>query len=170
MKLLTGRLLATGSALMLATIALVTSSETAPPHSPPPEIEKAILARMNEIQAAAEALDADQVFRFVIEDDAGVIAQNGKLFMTRSNALESTRQSFESLRQAGAHLAYHFDQQHVTLLSPSLALVVGEGTTSVSTADGRNSKTQFAQSVLLLRTNGDWKVFHAHRSFVPPLP
>ena len=155
---------------MLVTIGLVTSSETASLNSTPPEIKKTVLARMNEIQAAAEALDADKVFTFVLEDDVGVIAQNGRVFMTHSNALESTRQSFESLRRADARLEYHFDQQRVTLLSPSLALVVGEGTTSVSTADGRNSKTQFAQSVLLLRTNGDWKVLHAHRSFVPASP
>jgi hypothetical protein len=63
---------------------------------------------------------------------------------------------------------YHFDFQRVTLLSPSIALAVSEGTTSVMTGDGRDTKVPFAQSVLFVLTNGDWKVFHAHRSFVSP--
>jgi hypothetical protein len=95
-----------------------------------------------------------------------VIAQNGRVFLTRSNALESTRESFESLRNAGARLEYRFDYQHVAMLSPTIALATGEGATIVTTADGKISKTPFAQSVLLVLANGDWKVFHAHRSFV----
>ncbi|HWC61434.1 MAG TPA: nuclear transport factor 2 family protein [Verrucomicrobiae bacterium] len=148
--------------------ALVTGSQTVAPTPKQSEVEKAILARLNEIQTAAQALDADKVFSFVMENNAGVVAQNGKIFMTRADALESTRQSFQSLQNAGAHIEYRFDHQEVTLLAPAIALVTAEGVTSVTTEDGRISKTPFAQSVVLLLTNGDWKVFHAHRSFVSP--
>jgi hypothetical protein len=86
--------------------------------------------------------------------------------MTRGDALESTRQNFVSLQNAGAHLEYHFDRQDVTFLTPAIALVTGQGLTTVTTAEGRTAKVPFAQSVVLLLTNGDWKVFHAHRSFV----
>jgi len=169
MKIISIKLFLAAAAVVSVMIALVTDSQKAPPSNAiSAEIEKTILAQLNEIQTAAQALDAERVFTFVLDNETGVIAQNGKIFLTRSNALESTRQDFESLRNAGARVEYHFDYQHVTLLSPTIALATGEGTTSITTQDGKNPQLQFAQSVLFVLTNGDWKVFHAHRSFVPP--
>ena len=128
-----------------------------------PEIQKAVLARLAEIQNAAQALDSDKVFSFVLENDEGALAQNGKFFLTRKEALESTRQGFQRLQKVD----YRFDQQHVTFLSPTIALATGEGSSSATTEDGRTFTTRFAQSVVLVLTNGEWKVFHAHRSFPP---
>lgn len=127
------------------------------------DVQKAVLARLAEIQNAAEALDPDKVFSFVLENDQGVLAQNGKLFRTRREALESTKQGFQGLQK----VEYRFDQQYVTLLSPTVALATGEGLSSATTKDGRTFTTRFAQSVIFVLTNGDWKVFHAHRSFPP---
>jgi len=156
-------LLAT-AALTIVTIALVSRSQTAPVANPARAVsEKAILARLNDIQTAAQAFDADKVFSSVMENNEGVIAQNGKVFLTRSDALDSTRQSFASLQNAGARVEYHFDQQHVAFLSPTIALATSEGLTSVTRGDGSILKTQFAQSVVMVLTNGEWKVFHAHR-------
>jgi hypothetical protein len=161
-------LLAT-AALAIVAITMVTESQIAPAAaSASADAEKRILARLNEIHTAAQALDADKAFSFVLENNAGVIAQNGKLLLTRSNALESTRQRFEALQSAGARIEYRFDEQHVTLLSPTIALATGEGLTTVTSAGGTTTKTPFAQSVVLVLTNGDWKVFHAHRSWVVP--
>ena len=169
MKTISIKKILTAAAVVSVMIALLADSQKAPPSNvTSAEIEKTILARLNEIQTAAQALDADKVFSFVLDNDAGVVAQNGRIFLTSSNALESTRRDFESLQNAGARVEYHFDYQHVTLLSPTIALVTGEGTTTITTQDGKSPKVQFAQSVLFVLTNGDWKVFHAHRSFVPP--
>jgi ketosteroid isomerase-like protein len=162
-------LLLAAVASIVVAITAVTESETAPAASIPADAEKAVLARLADIQSAAQALDADKVFSFVMENNAGAIAQNGKLFLTRSDALDSTRQSFESLQAAGARIEYRFDQQHMTFLSPTIALATGEGLTSVTGSDGRIVKTPFAQSVVFVLTNGDWKVFHAHRSFEVPV-
>ena len=126
-----------------------------------PELEKAVLARLAEIQNAAQALDPDKVFSFVLENDTGVLAQNGKLLLTRKEALESTRQGFRGLQKVD----YRFDQQHVILLSPTVVLAAGEGLSSATTDDGRTFTTRFAQSVVFVLTNGEWKVIHAHRSF-----
>ena len=60
-----------------------------------------------------------------------------------------------------------FIQQHVTVLSPTIALVTGEGEVSVETEDGRTFDSLFAQSVVFLQTEGEWKVYHSHRSFAP---
>jgi hypothetical protein len=98
---------------------------------------------------------------FVLENDTGELAQNGKLLLTRKEALESTRKGFRGLQKVD----YRFDQQHVILLSPTVALAAGEGLSSATTDDGRTFTTRFAQSVVFVLTNGEWKVIHAHRSF-----
>jgi SnoaL-like domain len=129
----------------------------------PKDIEKAVRARLAEIQDAAQGLDPDKVFGFVLENDTGSLVQNGRLFLTRKEALESTRQGFRGLEKVD----YRFNQEHVTLLSSTVALAVGEGMSSATTQDGRTFTRPFAQSVILILTNAEWKVFHAHRSFPP---
>jgi hypothetical protein len=132
-------------------------------NSTSPDVRKAVLARLAEIQDAAQALDPDKVFSFVLENDQGALAQNGRLFLTRQEALESTKQGFQGLRK----VSYRFDEQHVTLLSPTVALAVGGGESSATLDDGRTLSTHFVQSVVFVLTNGEWKVFHSHRSFPP---
>ncbi len=146
----------------LAVAALVFSSPGQVKNQPGnSQVEKAILNRLQEIQNAAQALDPEKVFSFVVENDRGALVQNGKLFLTRKEALDSTKQGFRGLQKVD----YNFTQQHVTLLSPTVALVVGEGSSSAATLDGRTFSRPFAQSVVLVLTNGGWRVFHAHRSF-----
>lgn len=145
--------------LIIAAVSQGQSSKS----SASPDAQKAVLARLAEIQGAAQALDPDKVFSFVMENDTGALAQNGKLLLTRKEALESTKQGFQTLQK----VSYRFDEQHVTLLSPTVALAVGEGESSATLSDGRTLSTHFVQSVVFVSTNGEWKVFHSHRSFPP---
>jgi hypothetical protein len=148
--------------ILLALAAIVTVSfGQATKTSDTSNIERAVLARLAEIQSAAEALDPDKVFSYVLENDKGSLAQNGVLLLTRKEALESTRRGFQGLKK----VAYTFDQQHVTVISPTVALATGEGSSSFTTTDGRVYTTRFAQSVVFVLTNGEWKVLHSHRSF-----
>jgi len=142
-----------------ATVGQAQSSDS----SVPPEIRKALLARLAEVQTAAESLDADRVFSFVLENNEGALAQNGRVFLTRKEALESTRQGFQRLRR----ITYQLDEQHITMLSPTVALVTGEGSSTATTVDGRTFTNRFAQSVVFVFAQGEWKVFHSHRSFPP---
>ena len=151
------------AAVLVGIAVVIASPGPSSKGSAPPEVEKAVLARLAEIQSAAQALDADKVFSFVLENDRGALVQNGRLLLTRPDALASTKQGFQGLQK----MEYTLDPQHVTLLSPTVALVVGEGSTSATTEDGRTFTRRFAQSVVLALTNGEWKVFHAHRSFPP---
>jgi|WetSurMetagenome_2_1015567.scaffolds.fasta_scaffold171029_1 hypothetical protein len=148
--------------VLLMTAATVVHAQFIP-NSTPPDIQKAVLARLAEIQNAAQALDPDKVFSYVLENDSGSLAQNGKLFLTRAEALESTRQGFQGIQKVG----YRFDGQHVTLLSPGVALVTGEGASFATTDYGRTRSTRFAQTVIMVLMNGEWKMLHAHRSFPP---
>lgn len=147
--------------VIIAAVFVSQGQSTKPPGSP--DVQKAVLARLAEIQSAAQALDPDKVFSFVLENDAGALAQNGKLFLTRKEALDSTKQGFQRLQK----ISYQFDEQHVAVLSPTIALATGEGSSSATLDDGRTLTTRFAQSVVLVLTNGEWKVFHSHRSFPP---
>jgi ketosteroid isomerase-like protein len=161
-KMISTKATMVAAASVLAVAAIVSVSRgQATKHSDAAGTEKAVLARLGEIQNAAQGLDPEKVFSFVLENDQGALVQNGRLFLTRQDALEATKQGFQGLQKAD----YKFDQQHVTLLSPTIALAVGEGSSSVTTDDGRTFTRSFVQSVLLVLTNGEWKVFHAHRSF-----
>jgi ketosteroid isomerase-like protein len=131
--------------------------------STPADVRQAILARLAEIQHAAESMDAEKVFDYVLPNDSGVLAQNGRLILTRDEAREATARGFRGLQTA----AYRFDQQHVALLSPTIALATGEGMSSATTDDGRTFSGRFVQSVVFILKDGEWMVYHAHRSFVP---
>ena len=123
--------------------------------------EKQILNRLAQIQQAAEALDAEKVFSFVLENDQGALVQNGRLLLTRSEALASTKRGFDGLQK----VSYKIDQQHISLLSPTIALAIAEGVSVATTRDGATFNTPFTQTVVFVLTNSEWKVFHAHRSF-----
>ncbi|TWT82688.1 hypothetical protein CA13_41510 [Planctomycetes bacterium CA13] len=131
--------------------------------SNPSGAEQAVQARLAEIQTAAESLDPEKVFSFVCENDKGALIQNGEFLLTREEALQATKRGFENLDK----ITYRFDQQHTTLLSPTIALATAEGMSSVTTKNGRTFSSKFAQSVVLILADGEWKVFHAHRSFPP---
>jgi ketosteroid isomerase-like protein len=156
-----GTLLLVSTFLLIA--AAVISKGQSGKNSSSSDVHKAVLARLAEIQSAAQALDPDKVFSFVMENDQGALAQNGKLFLTRKDALESTKQGFQQLQK----VSYQFAEQRVTLLSPTVALAVGEGESFATLDDGRTLDTHFVQSVVFVLTNGEWKVFHSHRSFPP---
>ncbi len=127
------------------------------------EMKAAVLQRLSEIEVAARSLDPDKVFSYVLENDAGALLQNGTFFLTRGEALESTTLGFRGLRE----VSYRFDQQHVTFLSPSAALVTAEGSTTATTEEGQAFTAKFVQSVVLLLTDGEWMVLHIHSSFPP---
>jgi hypothetical protein len=67
------------SALVIIAAATISQGQSGK-GAAPPDVQKAVLARLAEIQNAAQALDADKVFSFVLDNDAGALAQNGKLF------------------------------------------------------------------------------------------
>src|SRR5438552_762688 len=129
-------------ALFIAVIALpATNYAQATRKVEPSDIEKAVMAKLNEIQNAAQGLDADRLFTFVLENDKGALIQNGRLLLTRTDALEATRQGFRGLKKVN----YEFSQQYFTLISPVAALVTGEGSATAITDDGRTFTRPFAQ-------------------------
>jgi len=124
------------------------------------DIEKAILKVQSAMQKAAEKLDADALYKYVLDTNKGAIIENGRLFLTRRESLDSTKKGLKGLKG----LSYSYSQKHITVISPTSALWVGEGTTIATLEDGREISSPFAESIVFINKGGKWRVLHAHRS------
>ena len=127
-------------------------------------IEKAVLEVNAQMTRAAEDLDIDRLFSFMLANDRGSIIQTGTLLLTREEALAIVKGNFQGV----AAVKYHWKRQLVTVLSPTTALLVCDGEPEVRTAQDPPATfiAPFAQSVLFVLTDGKWKALHAHHSAV----
>ncbi len=123
-------------------------------------IEQAIIDVQEKMQQAAQQGDVDALYEYVLEMDNGVIIEDGRIRWTRQEALNSTKQGLQGLKD----LSYAYSQKRITVISPTMALWVGEGMSSATLQDGRQISVPFAESILFVEKDGQWKVFHAHRS------
>jgi ketosteroid isomerase-like protein len=129
------------------------------------EARKQILARIADIQNAAQAFDWDKFYSYFLDNNEGVTAANGKVYLTRQEAMDAMKKGY---KQLGAKtLSYQMNEPHISFLSPTIVLVTGEGSATATLDDGRVLKSHFAQSLCLISTNGEWKVFHTHSSNQP---
>ena len=109
---------------------------------------------------AANSLNADAFFAYILDSDKGVIIQNGTLFKTRQDALAAVKRGFLGI----AKMERQIDNPQVTVVSPELALLTGEGTTHATFTDGREISSHFAVSLIFQLKDGQWKVLHGHYS------
>jgi uncharacterized protein (TIGR02246 family) len=123
-------------------------------------IENAVLETSAQMTRAAENLDADRLFSFMLPNDRGSIVQYGNVLLTREQALAQTKENLRGISK----LEYRWKQQYVTVVSPTVALLVAEGESHVTTGQGETFSTPFAQTLVLVLTGGQWKVLHAHQS------
>jgi SnoaL-like domain len=130
---------------------------------PPAEraaIEQAVLACHDQCLAAADALDVDRLGRFVAETDRGSMIGNGRLLRTREEVIAGNRRQFQGI----AALKYEPRERLVTALSRTAALLVTTGQTRLTTGDGREIVTPYAQTIVLVLREGRWQVLHLHSS------
>lgn len=123
-------------------------------------IEVAIRAVHARMQQAAEHLDAQALYGHVLDTGTPPIIEDGVVYRDRATALAMTSTALQRI----SRIAYHYTRQHVTVLSPTLALWIGEGTATATRADGNEFGAPFAETVLFARRDGQWQVLHAHRS------
>jgi ketosteroid isomerase-like protein len=124
------------------------------------EAERAILEVQETMRAAARARDADALFEYVLDTDTPPIIENGRILPTWAEALRSTAEALRGLRS----VSYDYTREDITMLSPTLALWVGAGRATATLPDGREITAPFAETMVLARREGGWKVLHAHRS------
>ena len=126
-------------------------------------IEAAVLAVNAEMERAAEAVDAERLFSFMLDTDKGSIIQNGVFLATRDEALQRVTANLRGIRK----IEYRWKRQHVTALSTDVALLTAEGESIVTTTEGQMITTPFAQTVVFVLRESHWKALHAHQSSPP---
>lgn len=146
--------------LLASTASAQTPAPTARAGMPQDSIEAAVRALHARMQQAAEHLDADALYAYVLDTGTPPIIEDGVVYNDRATALATTSAGLRRLNG----IAYHYTRQHVTVLSPSLALWIGEGTATATRADGSEIGAPFAETIVLQLEGGQWKVRHAHRS------
>jgi hypothetical protein len=124
-------------------------------------IEKAILKVHSDMMKAGENQNADALFSHVLDQCKGVIVQDGRIMVTRQEALDTTKQGLQGLKD----VSYTYNRKHITIISPTVVIWVADGTTSATIIeDGREINVTFAESIIFVLRDGQWKVLHAHRS------
>jgi uncharacterized protein (TIGR02246 family) len=123
-------------------------------------IEQAVLATSAEMTRSGEAADIDGLFRHMLETDKGSVIQNGIFLATREDALQRVKSNMRGIGK----IRYTWKRQHVTVLSPEAALLTAEGQSVATTAAGETISTPFAQSIVFVLRDGQWKAIHAHQS------
>ena len=129
-------------------------------------VVQAVLAANTRMIEAANQLDTDAFFAAIVDSDESRIIQDGKLFKTRAEAVAAVRQGSQGV----AKLDRRFEDPHVALLAPGVALLTADGSTSVTLEDGRSFSRQFAVSLVFVLRDGQWKLFHGHYSLPNPQP
>ncbi len=126
----------------------------------------AVLAANTRLTDAADRLDTDAFFAGIVDSDEIRIIHDGKLFKTRTDAMTAVRQGSQGV----VKLERRFDDPHVTVLAPGVALLTAEGTTAATLQDGRTFNSRFAVSLVFVLRDGRWLLFHGHYSLPNPLP
>jgi ketosteroid isomerase-like protein len=150
-----------GSALLLALAPAVCGAAG---EDDPGAVEKAVLKAHHEMVAAADALDAEGFFAFILDEARGPVIQDGRLFPTRAEALEVVEGSFEGV----ARVERVYESEDVTVISGDTALLTGRGTSTVTLQDGRSFESAFAVSLVFVRRSDGWRVLHGHYSAPNP--
>jgi len=140
------------------------SSRTVMPAEQQKAIEKAVLQTHAKIAEAEKSMDTEKFFTYIPDFDKGLIIQDGVLFKTRQEALNTVRAGFERVSK----LERAYDETYVTVLSPEAALLSTKGTSSVTLADGRTFSSPFAASMVFTLRDGQWKLLQGHYSIPNP--
>ena len=127
-------------------------------------VESAVLGVHQEMTAAASELDAEGFFAFILDSSKGPVIQDGRLFLTRAEALETVKRGFEGV----ASVDRTYETTDVTVISGEAALLTAKGRSTVTLEDGRSFSAPFAVSLVFVMRDGEWKVLHGHYSVPNP--
>ncbi len=153
--------------LVLVCVSVVWAVQSSP--SPMSEemqktVENAVLETHAKMAEAEKNLDAEEFFACIPDFDKGLIIQDGVLFRTRQEALDTVRRGFQGITK----VERTYDRTYVTVISPETALLTANGTSSVTLGDGRTLTGPFATSMVFVLRDGQWKLLHGHYSIPNP--
>ena len=79
---------------------------------------------------------------------------------TRKEAYDITKQGLEAIEG----ISYNYDHMNVIVTSPTTALLTGTGTTTAKLSGDLEISLDFAESMVYVLRDGQWKVVNGHRS------
>ncbi len=123
-------------------------------------IKEAVLATNAAMIAAANRLDTDAFFAFIVESDRGPVVQNGVIFRTTGEARDAVKRGLRGVVKVDRRI----DNPQITVLGPDAALLVANGSMTATAEDGRTMASTFAVSLVFVRRGGEWKLQHGHYS------
>lgn len=128
------------------------------------QLTSEVLALTNEIKLAAEAADADGLFRYHSDalDAAHII--DGKRYI-RSQMVNNYRDVYASV----ASQEINTGEPIVKVLTPDLVLVVSEGSFTTNAKSGSSLSGGVAWTYLWQKKKDGWVLLHAHQSFPGPI-
>jgi hypothetical protein len=132
---------------MVAGVAGATGALAVSPAPGLSRVEREVLAANAEMNAAAESLDVERFFEWVLDEPGASIAQNGRLYRDRAEAKAAVGAGYTGVQS----LARTFERTRVTPLSEDAAVLVAAGTSAVVLDDGRTFEGPFAVSVVFVR-------------------
>jgi len=146
--------------LILACSTIAFANQDKPAVNALQDVEKAVLEAHAKMIQAAESLDVEKFMDWILDAMPGPVIQDGRLMLTRQQAQDNVKSNYQGL----AGVKYQLDRTYVKVISPEVALLAGEGTSTATLADGRTFSTPFALSEVFVLREGKWKVLHAHQS------
>lgn len=151
------------ASISLAATLLLAQPKPVEPASNEAAVKQAVLEINSKMQQAANRMDVDAFFSYILDTDKGMIIRNGTLFKTRQEAMEAVKQGFMGVDK----IDRKFVNPQVTVVSPDVALLASEGTVAATLTDGRKMESNFAVSLVFVRKDGQWKLLHGHYSMPP---
>ncbi|MGA2863473.1 MAG: nuclear transport factor 2 family protein [Verrucomicrobiota bacterium] len=145
---------------LLATALVFGQQRPSEADTAPQAIQKAVLETNAKMTQAANSLNVEAFFDYILETDKGLIIENGTLFKTRQEAMQAVKRGLMGV----AKVDRRFDDPQVTVISPEAALLTSEGTVTATLTDGRTMTSRFAVSLVFVRKEGQWKLLHGHYS------
>lgn len=149
-----------------ASQSLITADPAAASASTPDSLtamETGVLATHDAVVAAIEALEFDRLAAMLVRTDRGALIADGRVTLHNDELIETVRREFAPLRR----VHHTFTRRHVSILSPTTALVVTEGTVTAHTDDGASVTRPFAQTLVFMKIDDTWKLAHLHSSAPP---
>ena len=148
------------AAVSMATALVFAQPKPATTDSAEQAIRNAVLETNAKMAKAADHLDIEGFFSFILDTDKGSIVHNGTVFKSRQEAKEAVKQGFMGVEK----MQRQFVNPQVTVISPEAALLTSEGTLAATLTDGRTMEGRFAVSLVFVRKDGEWKLLHGHYS------
>lgn len=123
-----------------------------------------ILVLTDEIRAAAEAADADGLFKYHSDAPDAAHIIDGRRFI-RGQMVANYRNVYAGV----ASQQINIGNPLVTILAPDLVLVVSQGDFTTRSKSGGALSGDVAWTYLWQKKNNAWTLLHAHQSFPGPI-